>query len=72
MKENPLLQDKEYCCPDCGSDEIEFEAFVDEHHNFIKYGDQVWCNNCCESIEDIISKSEYKKEEANETDKRLP
>ena len=27
MKENPLLQEKKYCCPDCGSDEIEFGWF---------------------------------------------
>jgi len=68
MKENPLLQEKKYCCPDCGSDEIEFEAFVDEHHNFIKFGfwngDQIWCNNCCESIEDVVYKSDFKKEVA--------
>ena len=59
-------------CPECGSDNLEFEVWVNQHNDIINYGDQIWCNDCSESVKDIVSKSEYKKEEANETDKRLP
>jgi hypothetical protein len=49
-------------CPECGSDNLEFEAWVNEHNDIINYGDQIWCNDCSESVKDIVSKSEYKKE----------
>jgi hypothetical protein len=57
------MNNKFYCCPECGSDDLEFEAWVNEHSDIINYGDQIWCNDCGESVKDIVSKSEYKKEE---------
>ncbi len=51
-------------CPECGSDNLEFEAWVNQHNDIINYGDQIWCNDCSESVKDIVSKSEYKKEVA--------
>ena len=29
---------KELCCHDCGSDNIAFEAWVDEHNNYLEDG----------------------------------
>ena len=56
--------EKELCCPRCGSDSIAFETWVDEHDNHLNLGDTVWCDDCCDSINEVIKKSEYKKEVA--------
>ena len=62
---------KTLCCPECGSDNIVWQSWTDEHDNYVsggrEYTDEnaVCCNDNCEYInEDInpILKSEYKKE----------
>ena len=73
-----MNQEKTLCCPECGSDDIAFEAWVDEHNNYINRsissiiledtGNYVVCCNsncevCNEEIRPIL-KSEFKKEEA--------
>ena len=55
------MKAKEYCCIDCGSDNLEFEVWVNEHDDIVNNGDTIWCNDCALSVKDIISKSEYKK-----------
>jgi hypothetical protein len=65
----PRDKDKTLCCPLCGSDNIVFASFVDEHYNYINCGGggAVYCN-CISGISgndeiEPILKSEYKKEE---------
>ena len=64
-----MNQEKTLCCPECGSDDIAFEAWVDEHNNYLEDGgNYVVCGNsncevCNEEIRPIL-KSEFKKEEA--------
>ena len=58
---------KELCCPDCGSDNIAFEAWVDEHNNYLEDGSgYAVCGNsdcgvCNDEIHPIL-KSNFKKE----------
>ncbi len=40
-------KEKDYCCKDCGSDDIMWSAYIDENDNVVdidtKHTD-VWCN----------------------------
>ena len=51
---------KWYCCKNCGSDDIMWSAFVDEHDNVmdIKTTTEVWCD-VCELFTDYTSKEKY-------------
>ena len=54
----------EYVCPDCGSDKIEYEAWVNENHEVTRMGDDIYCSECNDWISKVVEKSEYKKEVA--------
>ena len=62
----------ELCCPACGADNIAFEAWVDEHNNYLKDGSgYAVCGNsdcgvCNDEIKPIL-KSEFTKEENGRT-----
>jgi hypothetical protein len=64
-----MSQVKTLCCPECGSDNIAFEAWVDEHNNYLEDSRNytVCGNSDCYFVNDEITpilKSEYKKEAA--------
>ena len=41
-----MTEEKQLCCPHCGSDDLAFEAWVDEHNNFLaEGGGYASCNN---------------------------
>ena len=52
-----MTKEKELCCPHCGSDDLAFEAWVDEHKNFLSDGvGYALCNNAeCECINEEIT-----------------
>jgi len=55
-----MAKEKWYCCKDCGSDDIMWSAFVDEHDNVmdIKTTTEVWCEDC-NLFTDYTSKEKY-------------
>mgnify|MGYP003133419047 CR=1 FL=1 len=54
------MKAKEFCCIDCGSDDLEFQVWVNEHDDIVNNcSDQIWCNDCYESVS-AIYKDEYK------------
>ena len=54
-------KEKWYCCKHCGSDDIMWSAYVDEHDIIvdIKSTKEIWCN-ACELFEEYIPKTTYK------------
>ena len=54
-------EEKDYCCKDCGSDDIMWSAYIDENDNVVdidtKHTD-VWCD-VCELFTDYTSKEKY-------------
>lgn len=55
-----MAKEKWYCCKNCGSDDIMWSAFVDEHDNVmdIKTTTEVWCEDC-NLFTDYTSKEKY-------------
>ena len=53
--------EKDYCCKDCGSDDIMWSAYIDENDNVVDidmYHTEVWCD-VCELFTDYTSKEKY-------------
>ena len=63
-------EEKEYCCKDCGSEEIMWSAYIDENDNVVdidgKHTD-VWCNSCSLFCEYISKKIYYGLKSKGET-----
>jgi hypothetical protein len=55
-------KEKWYCCKHCGSDDIMWSAYVDEHDKVVLIKErykEIWCN-ACELFEEYIPKTTYK------------
>ena len=48
------MKTKEYCCPECGSDDILYLAWVDEHGKMVKGYDDPF--NVCQSCENQFTR----------------
>ena len=54
-------KEKDYCCKDCGSDDIMWSAYIDENDNVVNYfpnPTEVWCEDC-NLFTDYTSKEKY-------------
>tara|TARA_R100000935_G_C2691979_1_gene106868 strand:+ start:337 stop:531 length:195 start_codon:yes stop_codon:yes gene_type:complete len=60
-KDNGMDSLKWYCCKDCGTDDIMWSAYVDEHDKIQDIDTShldIWCN-VCNLFCDYIAKEKY-------------
>ena len=53
--------EKDYCCKDCGSDDIMWSAYIDENDNVVDINQKqtdVWCDDC-NLFTEYTSKEKY-------------
>ena len=56
-----MSEEKYYCCKDCGSDDIMWSAYVDEHDKVVDLdftNKDIWCATC-NFFSEYISKEKY-------------
>lgn len=60
-KESEMNEDKQFCCDECGGDNIEWQVWADEFE-VVSRGDgstRVWCNDCEEHNKSMLKEGKY-------------
>ena len=56
-----MAKEKWYCCKDCGSDDIMWSAYIDEHDKVVSVDEgnrDIWCA-VCNLFTEYTSKEKY-------------